>query len=162
MLEALAAALEATALSQALRASIWLYPLVNTAHVVGIALLFGGIVPLDLKLAGAWPRVALAPLAHVLVPMAMAGLLLALGSGALLFATKPHDYVVEPLFGIKMALLAAAVLNALLLRRSAAWRRLGLDGNDGARRPPAWRVAGIASIALWLAVIAAGRLIGYR
>jgi hypothetical protein len=162
MLEALAAALEATALSQTLRASIWLYPLVNTAHVVGIALLFGGIVPLDLKLVGAWPRVPLPPLARVLVPMAMAGLLLAIGSGLLLFATKPRDYVVEPLFGLKMALLAAALLNALRLRGSAAWRRLGVDGDDGARRPRAWRVAGIASVLLWLAVIAAGRLIGYR
>ena len=47
--ETLGAALEATALSQALRASIWLYPLVNTGHVVGIALLFGAIVPLDLR-----------------------------------------------------------------------------------------------------------------
>ena len=59
MLEALAAALQATALSQTLRTSIWLYPLVNTGHVVGIALLFGAIVPVDLRLLGRWPQVPL-------------------------------------------------------------------------------------------------------
>lgn len=160
MLETLAEALQATALSQTLRASIWLYPLVNTAHVVGIALLFGGIVPLDLKLAGAWPRVPLQPLARVLVPMAAAGVLLAMASGALLFATQPLDYVVEPLFGLKMALLAAAVLNALLLRGSPRWHALQRDA--AAPWPRGWRWAGIASIVLWLGVIAAGRLIGYR
>ena len=44
MLEALATGLQASALSQALRGSVWLYPLVNTGHVLGIALLFGAIV----------------------------------------------------------------------------------------------------------------------
>lgn len=58
MLEAIAGALDRTALSQTLRASLWLYPLVNTGHVLGIALLFGGIAPLDLRLLGCWRSVA--------------------------------------------------------------------------------------------------------
>ena len=61
-LEALATALQASGLSALLRSSIWLYPLVNTGHVVGIALLFGAIVPLDLRLIGAFRAVPLAPL----------------------------------------------------------------------------------------------------
>ena len=159
-LEALAAALEASALSQALRSSIWLYPLVNTGHVLGIALLFGAIVPLDLRLIGCWKPVPLEPLARVLTPVAAGGLLLALSTGALMFVTRPPDYLGEPLFGIKMALLGTAVGNALLLRRSPHWALLHVTPRAAPR--PAWRWAGALSIVLWLGVITLGRLIGYR
>ncbi len=160
MLEAIAGALEATALSQTLRSSIWLYPLVNTGHVIGIALLFGGIAPLDLRLIGCWRSVPIAPLARVLVPMAIAGLVLAVVTGSLLFAARPLDYVKEPLFGIKMALLVAAVLNALFLRRSSRWGWMQVTGGDSVR--PAWKLTAALSLVLWLGVITAGRLIGYR
>ena len=159
-LDALAQALQASAWSEALRASVWLYPLVNTLHVVGIALLFGAIAPLDLRLLGAFRRVPLAPLAATLVPVATAGLLMALVSGALMFATRPLDYVAEPLFGLKLVLLAAAVLNALWLRRDSEWRRVGEA--SGEPPPRRWRWHGLLSLLLWLGVITAGRLIGYR
>jgi len=160
LLETLAEGLQASALSQTLRSSIWLYPLVNTAHLVGIALLFGAIAPLDLRLAGCWKSVPVDLLGRTLVPVAIAGLFLAVLTGSLLFVTRPLDYVEEPLFGLKMALLCAALLNALMLRRSAAWKRMGVA--SGAPPRPAWRIAGIVSIVLWLSVITAGRLIGYR
>jgi hypothetical protein len=159
-LDALATALQDSALSQALRASEWVYPLVNTGHVVGIALLFGGIAPLDLRLLGCWQRVPLEPLARILLPMAVSGLLLAAGTGALLFVTRPLDYVVMPLFGLKLSLIAAAVANALLLRRSPAWHLLRVDDPGAPRR--SWRIAAGLSLLLWLGVITAGRLIGYR
>ena len=159
-LEALATALQASGLSASLRASVWLYPLVNTGHVVGIALLFGAIVPLDLRLAGGFRSTPVKPLADTLIPVAVVGLVLALSTGALLFATRPLDYVAEPLFGIKLALLGAAVLNALLLRRQPRWRWLGIEPDAPPRR--SWRVHGWLSILLWLGVISAGRLIGYR
>ena len=158
--ETLGAALEATALSQALRASIWLYPLVNTGHVLGIALLFGAIATLDLRLLGCWKGVPAEHLVRCLVPVAVTGLLLAVATGSLLFATRPLDYVGDGLFGLKMGLLCAAVLNALALRRSLQWRPG--PGAHGAGLPLAWRLAGGASMLLWLGVIAAGRLIGYR
>ena len=71
LLETLAAGLQASELSQTLRSSIWLYPLVNTGHVVGIALLFGAIVPLDLRLLGCWASVPLDHLARILIPVAI-------------------------------------------------------------------------------------------
>jgi hypothetical protein len=160
MLETLAAGLQASELSQTLRASIWLYPLVNTGHVIGIALLFGAIVPLDLRLIGCWKGVPLDHLARTLIPVALVGLLLAATTGPLLFVTRPLDYVVEPLFGIKMTLLCAALLNALWLRLSPQWRLARVA--TGARPRLSWRIAGIVSIVLWLGVITAGRLIGYR
>jgi len=150
-----AAALEATALARTLRASVSLYPLVNTAHVVGLALLFGGILPLDLRLLGAWRDLPLAPLARTALPVAVTGLVLALGSGALLFIARARDYADEPLFIAKLALVGLAVANALWLHRRPPWQQAP------AGHPLAWRVAGAGSIALWLAVIVLGRWIGY-
>lgn len=159
-MDTLATALQASELSQLLRSSVWLYPLINTAHLVGIALLFGSIVPLDLRLLGSFRTAPLEPLANTLVPVATAGLLLALSTGALLFAARPLDYLVEPLFGIKLALLGAAVLNVLWLRLDPHWRHMGIALGVPPRR--GWRVHAALSILLWLGVIAAGRLIGYR
>lgn len=159
-MDALAAALQDSALSQLLRSSIWLYPLVNIGHVVGIALLFGAIVPLDLRLMGFFRRTPLEHLANTLVPVAVTGLVLALATGSLLFATRPLDYVGEPLFGIKLGLLGAAVVNALVLRWSAGWR--GMAIKPGESPLPAWQLHGLLSVVLWLGVIAAGRLMGYR
>lgn len=159
-LETLAAGLHASDLSQTLRASIWLYPLVNTGHVVGIGLLFGAIAPLDLRLLGCWRAVPLDHLARTLIPVAIGGLLLALATGSLLFATRPLDYIHEPLFAIKLAGIGLALTNALLLRRSPRWRLLRVA--DDGRLPGGWRVAAAASLLLWLCVITAGRLIGYR
>ena len=159
-MDTLAAALQDSALSQLLRASLWLYPLVNIGHVVGIALLFGAIVPLDLRLMGFFQRAPLEHLANTLVPVAVTGLVMALLTGSLLFATRPLDYVGEPLFGIKLGLLGAAVVNALVLRCSPGWRRMGTVSSASLHWP--WRVHGLLSIVLWLGVIAAGRLIGYR
>jgi hypothetical protein len=159
VLEALAATLHETSLSQVLRQSVWLYPLVNTAHLLGIALLFGAIAPLDLRLLGCWRSVPLEPLARILLPMAVSGLVLAVLTGTLLFATRPQDYVVEPLLAIKLGLILAAIVNALLLRLSPAWSWLRGGGGEPRR---AWRVAALASLLLWLGAITAGRLIGYR
>ncbi len=160
MIEAFAAALQESALSQSLRGSVWLYPLVNAGHVIGIALLFGAIVPLDLRLLGRDAQVPVGLLARTLIPVSIAGLLLAVSTGLLLFATRPLDYIVEPLFWIKLGLLGVAVINALALHRRAQWGLM----RDTSREPipTGWKLAALASVLLWLGVIVSGRLIGYR
>jgi hypothetical protein len=144
----------------ALRASRWAYPLVNSAHIVGLSLLFGAILPLDLRLLGAWRGVPLHLLARVLLPVAMAGLALAAASGFLMFAVSATKYVATPVFLAKLMLIAAAVANALLLRLAPAWTLARVPDLDA---PPAARLklaAGL-SLTLWLAVILCGRFIAY-
>jgi hypothetical protein len=158
LLETLASGLQGSELSRGLRSSVWLYPLINSGHVIGVALLFGAIVPVDLRLMGLWKHVPLDHMTGTSVPVAIAGLVLALATGSLLFLTRPLDYIDEPLFGWKLALLGAAVLNALLLRRAPTWNRRTTE--DGT--PAAWGLSAAASIVLWLSVITLGRLIGYR
>ncbi len=145
-------ALENLPVIVALRESTLAYPLVNALHIIGVALLFGSIVPLDLRLAG-WRREAPAvdSLARLLLPVAMFGFLLAACAGLLLFATDARAYVASPLFQAKMVLIATALANALALRR-IDWRQ------EPSRRVA---LAAAASLLLWLSVIILGRFIGY-
>ena len=144
----------------ALRASRWVYPLVNTAHIVGIALLFGAILPLDLRLLGAWRGVPLPLLSRVLLPVAIAGLALAAATGLMMFAVSATKYAATPVFLVKLALIAAAVANALLLRLTPAWTLARVPELPDA--PVArLKLAAALSLALWLAVILCGRLIAY-
>jgi hypothetical protein len=159
MLMEAASVLQSTALTTALRTSLWVYPIVNAGHIVGLALLFGSIVPLDLRLLGAWRGVPIGALSRILLPVALSGLVLALATGPLLFAVRATEYAATPLFGMKLALIACALANALLLRLTLSWRAW----RDSALRgtTPRLQLAGGLSIALWLAVILAGRMIGY-
>ena len=137
----------------ALRESVLVYPLVNAFHIIGIALLFGAITALDLRLIGLRRHAGTpAGLTQLLVPVAIFGLLLAIPTGLLLFATDARAYAVSPLFQAKIALVALAILNALWLR--AIERR----GPASHRRAA---LAAGASILLWLGAIVLGRLVGY-
>ena len=99
-------------------------------------------------------------MSRMLLPVALAGLLLAVSTGALLFSVRATEYAVTPLFWLKFALIAGAIANALLLRLSLAWAAHAQSGIAGTT--PRLQLAGALSIGLWLAVIVAGRMIGYR
>jgi hypothetical protein len=150
--DALFEALGGSALAQWLRFSRWGYAAVNTTHVLGIALLVGAILPLDLRLIGAWRSVPLEPLARVLVPVAATGLLLAMGTGALLFVTRATEYAALNLFFAKIALITAGGVHALSL-----YRGLGLLSASPARL----RIAGATSLSLWLSALVCGRLLAF-
>jgi hypothetical protein len=151
--------LEATSLARSLRDSVWMYPLVNTGHILGVALLVGSIIPLDLRLLSVWQSWPLLPLWHVLTRTAAAGLALAILFGFLLFIARATEYAASPFFLAKMVIVFAAALNALVLR--IAFPRSTL------KAPPvgafSWRVrvaAGFSLIA-WLTALTLGRLVGY-
>lgn len=147
------AGLEASPLAAGLRGSVWLYPLVNAAHIVGVALLFGAIVPLDLRLMGFFKGTEKATLSRVSVAVAATGLALAISAGSLLFITDARDYLASNLFRAKMIVLLLALVNVVSVSR--------LSRRTGVRAGACLRVAAAASIGLWLAVIVLGRLVGY-
>ena len=139
-LTALLAAVELSAPVAALRGSVWAYPWVNAGHILGVSLLFGAIVPLDLKLLGMWPSLPLAPLQRVLTRTAAVGLGLASTCGALLFATRARAYADSYLFLSKMIVVAIGVGNALLVHMGARNRRRSSD-TEGVPPSPALRLA---------------------
>jgi hypothetical protein len=159
MLMEFAAALQDTGVATALRQSFWIYPLVNAAHIIGLALLFGAIVPLDLRLLGVWRQVPLVAMSRILLPVAIGGLALAVTTGPLLFSVRATEYVAMPLLWLKLSLIACALANALLLRLSLTWAVF--EHSDLVGTTPRLQLAGGLSIGLWLAVIVAGRMIGY-
>jgi hypothetical protein len=152
-------ALQELAPVAALRSSRWTYAVVNASHITGIALLFGAIVPLDLRLLGFFRQISIRALARVLVPVAATGLGLAIVAGSLLFSIRAVQYAGTPLFQVKLALIACGIANALLLRRAAAWEaaRKDITGIP----PLRIRAAGALSIGLWLAVIVCGRMLAF-
>ncbi|GHC39188.1 hypothetical protein [Aidingimonas halophila] len=141
-----------TTLAEWIRLSRWGYAIVNTLHVLGIALLVGAIVPLDLRLMG-WRR-GIEPheLAGLLQPIAIIGLVVAMAMGGLLFLADPVDYAAMPLFQLKLVCIGLALINALVLNLGP-----GLTGASAAFLAR----AGTASLLLWLATLGAGRFLAF-
>src|SRR5215210_3012820 len=138
----------------------WTYAIVNLAHIFGIASLFGAILILDLRLIGAWRRTSLSAIVDVASPVAACGFALAATTGAGLLATKTTEYVGNPFLYLKLPVVAVGFANAVILRRSAAWRAIGTrDLSPGERRQLA--LMGGTSLVCWLTAIAAGRMIAY-
>ncbi len=133
------------------------YLLVNAAHIVGVGLVMGGILPLDLRLAGFFRGVPIAAIAPFLSRSAAVGVVLAIATGLWLFSVKPAEYLGNAAFLWKMALLAVALANVALQHRSRHYR-LALAGGDF---HPGVRLAACCSAVLWLAVLVAGRWIGF-
>ena len=166
-------AIDQSALAAALRGSIWVYPIINAAHILGLALLLGAMLVLDIRLLVQARGLPPAPLAGVLLPAARGGFALALGSGLLLFVARAADYAFNPLFQLKLGLIALALLNVWLAHRLAFWRQIddhaeAAGDHAGASRaaarsiPTSVRVTAAISLLTWTTVMIIGRLLGYR
>jgi hypothetical protein len=157
----LLASLEGSALGRAMRDSgVWTYGLVNLAHILGVASLFGSLLVLDLRLLGLWRGVPLAALAGPTERVATVGFTLAATSGLCLLATNATEYVGNPFLPIKFTAIAVGLVNVAVLKSLPGWRA------RGARAPTPIEsrhlaVAGGISLLAWLTAIGAGRMIGY-
>lgn len=133
------------------------YLFVNAAHILGLGLLLGAILPLDLRLVLGRLQ-ALSVLAPVAIRTAALGLVLALLTGAWLFSVSPANYLDNPAFRWKLLLLSLALVNVVVQHRQ--WRSLGLpDATDAL--PVGVRVLAGTSALLWIATLVAGRWIGF-
>jgi hypothetical protein len=140
-----------------LRGSGTAWLLVNAAHVLGIAMLVGAILPFDLRLLGLFRQAPLAVLAPVLLRAAATGAILAILTGLWLFSGKPREYLANGAFLAKAALLALAFANVGLQHANRRYAE-AITGNEVR---PTVRVVAVASILLWLAVLVAGRWIAF-
>jgi hypothetical protein len=153
--------IQASALGHFMRESgPWTYAIVNLTHILGIALLFGAVVIIDLRLLGVWRRAPLPAIVDTASPVAVAGFGLAAASGIGLLSSNATEYVGNPFLYIKFPAIAVGVVNALAVRRSSGWRARGTrELSRGETRQLAWM--GAASLVCWLTAVAAGRMIGY-
>jgi hypothetical protein len=153
--------LASTGGSIALHESLYMYPLVESAHVLTLTLFLGMAIMLDLRLLGvALRRVPMTDIKRRLGPWMVAGFVVMVATGALLFYAIPVRSYQSIFFRIKVVALVLAGLNAYVFhttidRRVAEW--------DLAPRPPrAARRAGATSLVLWAVIVVAGRMIAYN
>lgn len=138
-------------LAHFIRTSSFAYPLLEVAHIVGIALLFGTLWLVDLRLLGVGKSLGLKPLARYALPWTLLGFALIATSGSLMFLSRIQDFISNPVFKWKFGLIALAATNAAILHT-----RAGLDEPSKLSQTQA-----VLSVFLWLCVITAGRWIAY-
>jgi hypothetical protein len=152
--------LDQSSVGMAIRQSLWLFPAIETVHLLGMAALVGTIGVLDLRLLG-WVarRQPVSEMAGRLIPWAWFGFVAQVITGALLFSSEAVKIYGNPAFRLKMLLLLLAGLQAVIFqtvisRKLAAW-------DERPSLPMLAKVSGLSSILLWVAIVTAGRLIGF-
>lgn len=151
--------LAATPLAMFVRESSWAYPALETLHIIGIALVFGSILSYDLRVLGRGRDLSIDSLGRHLLPWVWGGFLLNAASGVSLFLSDAAEFAANPAFRAKLALIVLAGLNAIYFQM-----RLSPDLPRNGDRSPASlraRLAALLSIALWIGVITAGRMMAY-
>lgn len=140
-----------TALSQLLQNLQWIVPLSQSLHIVGLSVLFGAAVALNLRILGALPAVRpVAQMATALTPWVWRAFSLVLVTGLVQTIAEPLRQFVTPVFWIKMGLIVAVVaLTTQELRRARSAEAIVPRG------------IAIASLVLWTAIMICGRMIGY-
>jgi hypothetical protein len=146
--------------SIALHESIWVYPIVESVHVLALCLFLGLVVVLDLRLLGlTFGRTRVSEITERLLPWTTVGFALMITSGALLFYAIPVRTYHSIFFRVKVAMLLLSGLNVLIFH-STIYRTVGAWDLD-AVPPIRARVAGGLSLVLWAGIVVAGRMIAY-
>ncbi|RUO31363.1 DUF6644 family protein [Aliidiomarina sanyensis] len=157
MLSALLLSVGDTALASFMRQSAIAYPIVSSAHIIGLGFLIGAIALLDLRILGMVQRAHIVDLARLCSRFAAIGLCLAFVSGVMLFSVQPTTYLNNSAFLLKIALIGIGLMNVAIVHRLPQWSTLLETGAIS----PVLRVTAFTSIMIWLATIVAGRWIAF-
>jgi hypothetical protein len=135
-----------------------LFPIIESVHVLGIGLMAGTLITVDLRVIGAtFRQEPVRRIAQTLLPYTWAGFALMAATGLPLFAAESVKLIHNPAFLVKLVLLALAGVNALLFHLTV-YRKVDEWGSTPTAPLPARLLAGMSAV-LWLSVIVAGRLI---
>jgi len=152
--------LEATALAGKLRDSVLLFPLTESLHVIALAVVFGTIMVIDLRLLGvASAERPFSRMASDILRWTWAAFALSVVTGALMFITNAGVYYHNSYFRMKMLLLALSGLNMAVFELTAG--REAHRWGQSRSTPRAGKIAATLSLALWIGVIFMGRLTGF-
>jgi hypothetical protein len=147
--------------SIALHESLYAYTWIETAHVLGITLFVGTIAMVDLRLLDvAFRRAPVSVMNARILPWTVAGFVLMIVTGALLFYAIPVRSFHSLWFRAKMLLMGVAAVNIFVFHARVERDRARWDQN--ARPPASARIAAAISLAAWAGVIVTGRMIAYN
>ncbi len=152
--------IENSGIGTAIRESTWLFPTIETLHVLTIVLVVGSIMIVDLRLINVASRVRpVSELMNEVLPFTWIAFVFAAITGSLLFTSAAVKYAANWPFRAKMLLLIAAGINMAIFhlgsyRKVALWDRASIT-------PTGARLAGFVSLAIWVTVVGCGRWIGF-
>ncbi|MDY6949139.1 MAG: DUF6644 family protein [Pseudomonadota bacterium] len=158
-MQAVLLSLEHSWLAALVNDSGWLFPALEALHFIGLILLMGSLLVVDLRLMGVGAE---APLEAVtrFIPWSMLGFIVNLVSGVMFFASDPQNYYYNTAFRLKMLAVLLAGLNLIWFKRSV-YPVIAASRGMNVELPASAAVIGGASLFLWLSVIVFGRLIPY-
>jgi hypothetical protein len=150
--------LRATPVSQTIVYKIWIWPLCETLHFVGLAMVIGIAGFFDLRLVGFFRQIAVDDVRE-LMPLAATGFLINLVTGSIFFIGHPEQYVHNPAWWWKVAFLGLAGFNALMFQVLVGKSTVGL--RPGTDTPSAAKAIGAVSLISWFAVLYFGRMLPF-
>jgi len=156
--ETLVAWLKSTAISHAMVELPWLWPLCETLHFVGLALLIGAAGLFDLRLMGLLKAIPLKA-AMQMRGWAAVGIAINLITGVLFFVGAPAQYIDNPAWWGKVLFLMVAVINIAIFETKQGKRILEMTAD--AETPASFKIAGAVSLASWAAVLYFGRMLPF-
>jgi hypothetical protein len=152
--------IEKSPLGAGVRDSVWIFPVVESIHILGIVLLAFTASLIDLRLLGVGllRRRPLAEISAQLLPWAWGAIVLMLVTGALLFSSEAASKCYESkAFYVKMALIALAIANAAF-----SYLAVSRHGEQWGSNPPSrTKILAVFSLVAWAGVVFAGRAIAY-
>jgi hypothetical protein len=145
-----------SAIGETIRDSIWLFPVIEAFHLVGLGLTAGAVLMVDLRLLGVGLiKQPVAQLSAAVQPWLLGSLALMFTSGSLLFLSEATKCYYSPAFWVKMTSLFLVLLFTFTVRRRVTRTNLTSD------RPLLGRVTALISLGLWFGVAWGGRWIGF-
>ena len=156
MLLPLFEALEQSAIGEAIRNSLWMFPIIEAFHLIGLAVIGGAILVVDFRLLGLGLRNhPVAKLARDMQPWVIGSIIVMVASGLPLFLSEAIKCYYSFAFWTKMTALLFALLFTFTIRRHVT------SAPDNRVSPLLYKVVGLTSIALWSTVGWGGRWIGF-
>jgi hypothetical protein len=157
--EAFAQWLAATPFSRGIARTFWLIPVLQSIHILAIAVVLSSVAMIELRIAGLVKSQTMAQTAHRFLPWLWAGLLLLAATGTLLIIGEPKRSLPNPAFQLKMLLLALAILMVLAFQASVRPTATLWTRNPNGRMLTS--LLAIFVFLLWCAIAVAGRWIAY-
>lgn len=154
----LIALLSASSLNSFITSTIWVWPVMEMIHFLGLCLLFGSLLLIDLRLLGFAPSVSPLSVERFLM-FSVLGFAMNLVTGVLFLIGDPGRYLVNIAFQLKMLLILLAGLNALMY--PLAIKPKLLAGMNSADLSTGLRCVAALSLLFWTCVIILGRMIPY-
>jgi hypothetical protein len=152
--------IENTPLATAIRQSTWLFPAIETIHVLATVIVVGSVSMLDLRLLDiAWRNFSIREVHEDVLPWTWTSFGIAAIAGSLLFSSNATKYYHNGPFRVKMVLLVLVAFNAACFEL-ATYRRL-CNADQQMKIPMVAKVAGGLGLVLWIGVVACGRWIGF-